>query len=409
MAAAITARVRPNLVLPFGLALLLPLAACDDATEPVDTPDAGAALLAAPPAGAGQQLAMDVTIPAGAETEQCQYVVVDRALAITRFEHAYTRSSHHLLLYQTALAAADAPPARFDCTGAPLTELGVTGIAYAAQVPTGDLAYPVDVALRAPAASVLLVQTHYLNASAEPLAAQVRLNLWTAATPPPIEAGTLFFYDWAIHVPAGQPATARMRCALPADVDLIFGMSHMHRRGVGYRAELDPSGGAAPTTLFATTAWEGIEPRRYAPVQHVAAGDAIDFRCDFQGEAGRTIVEGPSAEANEMCMFIASYYPRLDPATELCSGAGSGPVLTGTQTCAATVACVRDAGSDAIASEACIVDTCAASSQPAADLMQCIFNRCGAGCAAPGAGGSCDACVIEQCGDEFSSCQAATC
>jgi len=390
-------------------ASLLPLAACGE-TDPVDTPDAGAApLLEPPPAGAGRQLAMDVTIPAGTETEQCQYVVVDDALAITRFEHAYTRGSHHLLLYQTALAPADAPAARFDCTGAQLTELGVVGIAYAAQVPSGELAYPTDVALRAAAGSVLLVQTHSRNAPAEPVAAQVRLNLWTAATPPPIEAGTLFFYDWAILVPAGQPATARMRCAVPADVDLVFGMSHMHRRGVGYEAVLEAAGDAAPTTLFTTTDWQGIEPRQYQPRQHVTAGSVIDFHCDFAGEPGRAIVEGPSAEANEMCMFIAAYYPRLDPSTELCSGAGSGPVLTGTTTCAETVACVRGAGADEIASEACLVDTCAASSQPAADLMQCIFTRCGGGCAAPGAPASCDACIINSCGGELDRCQQASC
>lgn len=380
------------------------------ADEPVDdTPDAGAPLLEAPPPGQGRQLSMDVTVAAGQETEQCQYVVVDAQVDIARFEHAYTRGSHHLLLYQTGLAPSEVSRDRFDCTGAQFTELGVAGIAYAAQVPTGDLAYPTDVALRAETGSVLLVQTHYLNAGAEPLDAQVRLNLWYAPQPAPILAGTLFFYDWAILVPAGQTATAHMRCNVPADVNLVFGMSHMHRRGVGYRAMLeDASANAAPTELFATTEWEGIEPRRYAPTMPVAAGSVIDYRCDFQGEAGRDIVEGPSADANEMCMFVASYYPRMDTPTELCAGPGSGPVFTGTQTCAETVQCVQNAGENEVAVEGCLVNTCATSSPAAVELMKCINFQCSAECASTNSP-TCNSCVFNTCGEQFSGCQNVGC
>lgn len=378
------------------------LAGCSD--DPVDdTPDAGAPLLEAPPPGAGRQLAMDVAIGPGQETEQCQYVVVDQQVDITRFEHAYTRGSHHLLLYQTDLAPSAVSLDRFDCTGAQFTELGVAGIAYAAQVPTGDLAYPTDVALRAETGSVLLVQTHYLNASAEPLEAQVRLNLWYSPQPASVLAGTLFFYDWAILVPRGEATTAHMRCNIPENVNLVFGMSHMHRRGVGYRAVLeDASANAAPTELFATTDWEGIEPRRYTPTMTAAAGSVIDYRCDFQGETGRDIVEGPSADANEMCMFIASYYPRMDTPTELCAGPGSGPVFTGTQSCQETLACVRTAGGNEVAAEGCLLNTCAASSPATVELMKCINFQCSTACA--GGESACNQCVITTCADQFSGC-----
>jgi len=392
---------------PLALALLAPLAlaACgDDAADP--GADAAPPLLEPPPAGEGRQLSMDVSIASGDETERCQYLVVDSALEIARFEHAYTAGSHHLLLYQTSLAADEAPADLFDCTGAQLTELGVTGIAYAAQVPTGELAYPDGIALKVPPGSVLLVQTHYLNASPDPLDAEVRLNLWYTPEPATGEAGTLFFYDWAIVVPAGEPASARMRCQVPADVDLIFGTSHMHRRGVAYQAVVEKPGAAEPELLFETDLWEGVEPDRYAPVRHIPAGSVIDFQCDYQGEDGRTIIEGPSAADNEMCMFVASYYPRLDPAVELCAAPGSGPVFSGTQTCAATVTCVRNAA-DPITAEQCLLDTCAASNRPAADLMTCMFYNCADACADLGT--ACDTCVLESCGDQFGACQQASC
>ncbi len=378
---------------------LLIVAACGGEDVPAG-PDAGelAPLLEAPPAGEGVQFTLDVTIEAGGELEQCQYLAVDDALEIARFEHAYSNGSHHLLLYQTDLT--EAPEGQFDCTGAQLTELGVRGIAYAAQVPGGELAYPEGVALKVPANSVLLIQTHYLNASPGALDAEVRLNLWFTETPAEIEAGTLFFYDWAIVVPEGEAATARMQCQIPADIQLVFGMSHMHRRGVGYEATL------GDTTLFETEAWQGIEPRRYDPHLPVAAGSTIEFHCDYQGEAGRTIIEGPSAEANEMCMFVASYYPRLDPVVELCAAPGSGPVFDGDQTCAQTVDCAR-ASENPIALEQCLVDTCAASSQPAADLMTCMFYACAEECDVLGS--ACDSCVLNRCTDAFGACQTASC
>lgn len=398
-------------VVAFAFAAAAALAAgCGDTPDDL-TPDAGAPLLEAPPAGMGRQLAMDVVVEPGRETEQCQYVVVPDTVDIARFEHAYTTGSHHLLLYQTALQPSAVSLDRFDCTGAQFSDLGVAGIAYAAQVPTGELAYPADVGLRAAAGSVLLVQTHYLNVSADALTAQVRLNLWYTPSPAAVEAGTLFFYDWAILVPASQAATAHMRCNVPGDVNLIFGMSHMHKRGTDYRAVLEDSASppsAAPTELFATTDWQGIEPRRYQPTQAVSAGSVIDFHCDFQGEAGRTIVEGPSADANEMCMFIASYYPRLDTPTELCAGPGSGPVFTGTQACPTTLTCVRDAGDDAVAAETCLVDTCAASSAPAVELMKCVNFQCGEACATPGTA-ACDSCVLSTCSQQFDTCQNSGC
>lgn len=391
-------------LLALALATPIFLAACGD--DPTATPDADAPLLEPPPAGEGQQLTMDVTIAAGDETEQCQYVVVDSELEIARFEHVYTTGSHHLLLYQTSLTPADVTTEMFDCTGAQLTELGVAGIAYGAQVPTGDLVYPDGIALKVQPDSVLLIQTHYLNASTADLDAEVRLNLWYTSEPASGEAGTLFFYDWAIVVPQDSPASARMRCQVPTDVDLIFGTSHMHRRGVGYRAVVEKPGVAEPEMLFETDLWEGVEPDRYSPVRRIPAGSVIDFQCDYQGDPDRTIIEGPSAADNEMCMFIASYYPRLDPMTELCADPGSGPVFDGTTTCGETVGCVRNATSE-IAAEECLIDTCAASSRPAGDLMTCMFYRCGEVCADLGT--DCDSCVLDSCGEQFSACQSATC
>jgi hypothetical protein len=101
-------------------------------------------------------------------------------------------------------------------------------------------------------------------------------------------------------------------------------------------------------------------------------------------------------------MFVASYYPRMDTPTELCAGPGSGPVFTGTQSCQQTLACVQTAGADGLAAEACLLNTCAASSPATVELMKCINFQCSTACAEGEA--ACNQCVITTCDDEFSGC-----
>ena len=366
-------------------------------------------LLAPPPAGEGLQLALDVELAPGEETEVCQYVVLpdDGPLDITRFEHAYSRGSHHLLLYQTDRSPDQVDDSSFPCAGASFESLGVVGVAYAAQVPEGEQRYPDGVALPMAAGEVVLLQSHYLNASEEPVSPQVRLNLWLAPEPAPVKAGTLFFYDWAILVPQNEAATAQMRCRVPEDVELLFAMSHMHRRGVGYRSWQVGGELEEPQMLFTTTAWEGVEPALFQPTRTISAGQRIDFECDYQGEPGRTIVEGPSAEDNEMCMFIAAYYPRLDEATEQCRGPGSGPVFEGDRTCGETLACVQGTD-DPVEEERCMLDTCEPSADAARDLFFCVFDRCQADCEDE-RDPACQACVNRECQGELGACLNASC
>jgi hypothetical protein len=357
-----------NRLVPFVCLFIAPAAALTGAacssetTTPVDG-------LAPPPDGAGVQVAMSATLAPGEENTWCQYVILpnDATVDVDRFEHLYSPGSHHLLLFPTRLAAADVTGdlAPFECDTR--GDLATTGIAYAAQVPEGELAFPTGVGLRLPAASVLLMQVHYLNTTDEPLVADAKINLWYATTTITQEVGLLFLYDWAIHIPAGQTASARMRCGIPQDVTLLYGMSHMHKRGVGYQADLLDAAGAPVRTLFQTDRWEGIDPAVYAPAIQITAGQSIDFRCDFQNDESFDVIQGPSASTNEMCMFIGAYYPRLDFAAENCFLPGSGPIFDGTTTCAETLTCVQSAASD-VAFQECLQQTCPASSTAVDDV-----------------------------------------
>ncbi len=371
------------------LLAVLALAACS-------APPAEMQLLEPPAAGEGVQLVMRATIASGQEVTYCQHYVLPEggSFDVSRLEHRYSKGSHHMILFTTALKPSQAQPVPFDCG---TQALPGTGIVYAVQQPQGQVEYPPSVALKLPGSSVVLVQSHYLNVSPQPVDAEVRVNLYTSRVPVTTEVGNLFFYNNEILVPANGEYTARMHCEIPSDVTMMFATSHMHRRGVGYRSSLSGS------TLFTTTQWENVEPKVFNPLMTVRGGQAIDFECDFKSD-GRAYVDGPSATDNEMCMFLGSYYPKLDAGTEFCGRGDSGPVHSGTKACGASILCAR-AATDPVAAKACFIDTCGGSSRAMNRLSSCIFANCVQKC--PGA--EFDACVMGSCGAPFQTCLDATC
>jgi hypothetical protein len=391
--------------LPYAFALLLvAFGACggDDDPAPADAaggPDAGSpGTLAPPPAGEGLQLDMQANVAAGDEVTYCQYYVLPaEVIDIARFEHAYTTGSHHMLLFPTTKTAAEAAGdlAPFVC--ATRGDLGNRGVAYGAQSPDGELVYPTGVAFQFESETVVMMQAHYYNPTDDPVDADVRVNMWFATEPVTQYAGTLFYYDWAIVVPPmPATATARMQCVVPQDINILFASSHMHRRGVGYRSELTGAPLTEPRSLFETLQWESPDPAIYDPALPVTAGQIIHYECDYQNDLAQTVVQGPSAETNEMCMFVAGYYPRLPEADENCFTPGSGPLHDGAATCLQTMQCLGGAG-DEIARQTCMTQTCRGSSIPFADVALCMVGN---GCADP---------FCAPCASQWSACQSATC
>lgn len=383
--------------------LAVGIAGCtEDAASP------SGALLDAPAEGEGLQLAMHVPLAPGEEATYCQSFVVPEGevYEVSRFVHRYSEGSHHLLVYRTDMtaeeAAAHATP--YDCE----TTQFAYPVAYAAQTSEGELAFPDDVALFFQPGEVLLLQAHYLNATPDALEANVALNLWKNEGHAATEAGTLFFYDWAIVVPPGE-STASMHCIIPEDINLVFAMSHMHRRGIGYDSRIVGEQPALEGSLYATTAWEEVSPAQFEPGVTIQAGQAIDYECHYRNNEDRTIIEGPSAIDNEMCMFVGTYYPKLEPEVESCLFPGSGPRFNGTSSCGEAIACAQNSTTD-LEGEQCLVDTCASSSVPLAAFGGCMFRNCVDQCGVNGSGADdCQACIAYNCIDEYVACSDATC
>lgn len=284
----------------------------------------------------------------------------------------------------------------------------VRGVAYAAQTPEGELSLPDGVSQRFAPGEVLLFQTHYLNATPEPLDATMHLELdMVDPEEAPVEAGVFFFFNPVINVPPRGSSTSRLSCPITDDVDLVFAVSHMHARGVGFGAEIE---GNAAGSLYDVDDWDEPDSRVFAegdPAARLAKGSVISYACDFANPDDATFQAGPSATTDEMCMFIGMYYPRLDTDTELC---WSGLAETkGTTSCLDTLACSRvcEESDDGCVAD-CIEQVCPNGAVPLMRFAQRVAPSCGETCASEDAA-TCQACVISSCPDEALACQAATC
>jgi hypothetical protein len=367
---------------------------------------------------------MTESVPAGGEIFDCQYVQLPNAKEwLVAAQHNYTPGSHHMLLYTTDLTTI--PPGGgqvqdcYEGTGNNIMS-DARGVLYGGQTPTGSETYPQGIGLPATANEVLIFQVHYLNAGASALNAQVNVDLTFDQNAADIttQAGTIFFYDPFIDVPAGATATASMRCLIPSDITLLYASSHYHSRGVGYGAYIDPTADQLGSTPFYTsTSWSS--PTNAQLTMPIASGSRIRFECDYDNSAGtQAYYAGQSAQNNEMCMFIGTYYPEMGEQADFCM---TSPDMfgTGTATCGATLSCYQACGGSASigsgleiavpdCQQACMVASCPTASALLVAFTDCMQSSCKSQCSDT-TSSACTSCIATNCGAQYEACQTQTC
>jgi len=328
----------------------------------------------------GYQINLDTTVGRGEEQFRCLYFQpsADEDIDVVRWQSRYSDGSHHLLVYLTDLTALPVQGIH-DC-GADMDE-SIVGIAFGAQTTAAETAYPQGVAMHIGAGAVLLLQTHYIDTDLSgPFDATATVNLHYAA-PGSVEqeAGVLFFYttDFSLAAGVGVESSTSLSCPIPSDIQLLDAFSHMHRRGVGFQAYHVGSAGQG-TLIYQTDDWVDPAPARYQPPMLVRAGDRVEFSCLFINDRDAVVTEGSSAESNEMCIFVGSYYPRLDPFTELCFAAQ----LHGSAPCGVTLDCVLGCGSDTSCTQDCLSAACPGAADELGALSACVETNGKLGCSA---------------------------
>jgi hypothetical protein len=276
------------------------------------------------------EFSMTAHIGAGKETQRCLNVRLpdDRGvMAVPAAESHYTPGSHHFLVYRTGGTAM--PPGGDKVHECAITEqvVGLEGTYYEAQQPDEERVLPDGVAHLFEPGEVLLLTSHYLNTTEDDIDASVEFKLHTIS-PDDIEheAGSIFFYNYDISLPPNSERTVTRTCPVPEEINLALLWGHMHKRGLAFRARTDDAKvNDRIGDLYDTDEWNEPPARAYPtdPPVMLHKGSTINYQCDFKNDSSNTIVQGQSADTNEMCILHGMYWPRV-PSFELCRGGVSG-------------------------------------------------------------------------------------
>jgi hypothetical protein len=290
-------------------------------------------------------------------------------------------------------------------------------IIYSAGNPHDQYVFPDGVGTRIPDGAVLQLESHWLNTTSKPLTNDLRVNLYFSKKPIEKEAGALFFYDVNIGIRANEFQRVKMRCQIPEDIEITDVVPHVHLISTAMRAYATPPG-VPRNAVTATTSRQFLDTkgfvdlvtRRYDPPFKIHAGEYLDYECDYQNTNNFDVIEGPLKVENEMCLFVAGYYPRIPPIAELCLLPNTGSIQEpgGTLTCADALTCESDAGGrKTIAGKECWFNICEPSQDAANNFQNCVYQNC-QHCAA-GPSDDCNNCVGFLCSVQYAACLASNC
>ncbi len=366
---------------------LLALAACSSSSLPASpVADAGptdAASLDAgptdpgslqpPPASGGVQMKTDAfDVPAGDEIQNCYFFKVSdletaaglpatAPIDVHRVEIVQTPGSHHMNVFRVRTIVGLDPA---NAVNGVITGMNGQGPCFASsnwadwplvantqQAGDQDWSYPDGVANEIDSTEVLMVQTHYVNATTQmtPGGGQVAVNLWTIpASTVTAQIGTVFATNQNIRVCMSNPTptyTATCQISSPTPVTIVGANGHFHSRGKEF--DMYTWDGKSTTTppdsdrFYQSTTWDE-PPMLHSPglEQPVSANGGIWYSCSYVWQAPPDSIGcatlnaidakkyktpaaqqdccytfGPIVEENEHCNAFVYYYPKQDNVT----------------------------------------------------------------------------------------------
>lgn len=385
---------------------------------------------------ASVHFAMEGSLEPGQEIERCKlFVAPPEGLNIYKEQISYSVGSHHVLLYATSYASFPEtnthgmpvqPETVYDCPDGAPADFKVTSVLGGAQSanapPVIDL--PSDTAVKVAGGTILVMNTHYLNATPQTVSTTASIDVYTIPDAQvKHEAGMIFFYDPIIRVPAESQAQARMACPVQRDYQIFNLQTHMHKRGVGGLANLTDADGNVIQQLYQSTDWENVNVQKYDDL-HVTAGQLIDYRCNYDSHEDHTVLQGLTTK-DEMCMLIGAYTPR-NTSFEYCSPDGSTGAKgfsatfygSGSVACMDSLTCVENALKIPAGTQqddtlyGCVLNSCEKVAKPFNAIVRCetlaANDSCKSMCGSVETD-ACIACLRQACQSEMSTCAASAC
>ena len=327
------------------LIALVTLVACDGATPTVDDGPVDLTVTLAPPTFGYQVATEPTTVPPGTEVFVCSVVRVEPtgeelSVWVDRLESMSSDGSHHMnvLLGQFSFLDAFLGDGSFenqlgvglgthDCDD--LGNLMTTAFpVFPSQRSNQQITMPDGVGIPMVAPLVLVMQHHYVNATARPVIINAALNVERMDVDDVEQVASLVFDDILdLEIPAGAQGVVHRTCGVDRDVQLALVSTHTHGQTDCATLNIADADGVTADPFFVNKSWE-TPPILHFPANtfSLTAGEGIHWACHVTDADGDGVVNDGTA-AGEMCVFAAVAYPAAVPKDEIIAILDGGNLL----------------------------------------------------------------------------------
>jgi hypothetical protein len=265
--------------------------------------------------GGGSGMTYDMTIgpimlAPGEERIACidQKLATTAAIDMVKITSDMTLGGHHLVFYKSGATAEQTTP--FTCQTFRDITNGTVPL-YIAQKQHTELNFPTGVAYSMPAAQMVRIELHFLNATAAamPVTGTVHISDATAGTVTD-HANLMFYGNLKIAIPANSMATVGPTFRkFAATTPKIFGLTgHTHQRGTSVTIELASAATGTGTNEWMNTDWAEPPLTIFNPPLMPTAGQGFRYTCTYNNPTSSPITFGEGVN-DEMCFMWAYYYP----------------------------------------------------------------------------------------------------
>lgn len=250
-------------------------------------------------------------IKPGADLEWCQWVADADTVArdVMAVQGLQSATGHHAVLYATT--AIKKIGESHECTVDDMIPISFVG-AIGGEGNAGDAAaLPEGLNFRLPAGQALMLNSHWLNTTDEPVDGQAVIDVkFEPASDTRVIADLFANNGDMIEIPANGTQTLDVNCVMPHDMSFAMVTNHMHNYGATAYTEIVRTNGAKEM-IVEDPVWspeEQFSPRyqrfsKDAPkVLH--AGDTLHTHCEWKNTTAT-----PQYFPDEMCVGTGFYFP----------------------------------------------------------------------------------------------------
>ncbi len=279
----------------------------------------------------GWQLDVPVfEVAQGEETQDCYFIEApyDEPVFVNKITMAQNEGSHHLNVFRVkTIKGLSGKPGEAVKGGECWKSINWSDwpLVMNMQSPgVNEWQLPEGVAHRFEPRELLMVQTHFVNATTQkaPLGGKIAINFErVAADKVTAEVGTAFATNQGIEICPGEKDKrfeTHCRFAKDTPVTVIGANGHFHSRGKRFTMSVwDNVNGASSEKFYESKAWDEPPFERGLNVV-VPPGGGVSYTCEFTvapDACGDPTKEccftfGPKVEQNEHCNAFVYYYPK---------------------------------------------------------------------------------------------------